>query len=832
MTALMIAPIGTCRIHAPLRKGVGRYAIKATHDRNYGYVHTSSEALQQLRFMFGAAEIPLHVQALVFRPSTPAQFHENPHLIADLYIVELSSRKRLTIDGHPIQINYMSRYFSDFFADKKRAKMFWAMASAHQMNERRTQLEKDPAFLRLSLEDRELLARIQRRILTDSEMEYDMKQIAELVGKDKLVFVTHVNANTPDGPPLEQRRQLISAVHTIAYALGVPCYDPTPLMHELGQRIALEKGGLDMTHYTDLFSERLCADWYSSFILPRIELSGIQPDSIPSSDDLAHLETEWVSGDRLEASRRLRQVLRNDPDKQEHRILLGRMQYELGDYEGAIAILESVRNEIEANEKTDIVLMRSYFKIANHSNALRFATALLSDEIETPEIVRVCAISAAEMDNRDFALASWKRLFHLAEDKHEAADAVFAILKAADDSIAVANWADEVEETLPVHNASFAIRWHHRIKTADRSGLLELAVEPIELSEAEVLDLIQCASEQGYAMPAAILAAAHDISNSYDLNAIAWVEKWTADWLQKGIESLEADELSEAADKIQAFARINPKGNPVHRAAKRALETRIRQNVRQAFLAKNYQRTVEIIAIAQQTRINFPELDSFLGRSADALGDTKTALTHLKKAAEEDGASILAKTRLARVAFRNGHYLEAIDTYYEILCDQTCDERSYDEAKQRLIRLENYLIRSARDLLAQGEHDRTWALLDRLEKINPESHAVQREKKRLLAALRAKTKSLDPVNDANRLPLGEAILRIAPKDSVGLKVAAVGAMHLHRFPQALQYWQVLRETTDNTTQIDSNIQKCIVRIERASRNTSSSKSSNLNNERN
>ena len=42
MTAFTIAPIGTCRIHTPLRDAVGRYPIKLQLGRNYGFVHAQA----------------------------------------------------------------------------------------------------------------------------------------------------------------------------------------------------------------------------------------------------------------------------------------------------------------------------------------------------------------------------------------------------------------------------------------------------------------------------------------------------------------------------------------------------------------------------------------------------------------------------------------------------------------------------------------------------------------------------------------------------------------------------------------------------------------------
>ncbi|MCH3817827.1 Vi polysaccharide biosynthesis protein TviD, partial [Campylobacter jejuni] len=129
MTAFTIAPIGTCRIHTPLRDAVGRYPIKQQLGRNYGFVHTSAEALQQARFMFGQAEVPTDVQRVIFRPSNGEQARRGTHKPADLYMVELSSRKLLTVGGYPIQSNYLVRFFSEFFADRARTRAFWSQAS-------------------------------------------------------------------------------------------------------------------------------------------------------------------------------------------------------------------------------------------------------------------------------------------------------------------------------------------------------------------------------------------------------------------------------------------------------------------------------------------------------------------------------------------------------------------------------------------------------------------------------------------------------------------------------------------------------------------------------
>ncbi|MFY2980317.1 hypothetical protein ACOQLH_33060, partial [Klebsiella pneumoniae] len=78
----------------------------------------------------------------------------------------------------------------------------------------------------------------------------------------------------------EQRAQLIAAVTASAQRIGVPCYDPTPLMNKIGQADAMEDGGLDLTHYTPLFAERLYTEWFKTFVRPRMSTSTPQP-SVP-----------------------------------------------------------------------------------------------------------------------------------------------------------------------------------------------------------------------------------------------------------------------------------------------------------------------------------------------------------------------------------------------------------------------------------------------------------------------------------------------------------------------------------------------------------------------
>lgn len=822
MTAFTIAPIGTCRIHTPLRDAVGRYPIKQQLGRNYGFVHTSAEALQQARFMFGQADIPADVQRLIFRPSNGEQARRGTHKPADLYMVELSSRKLLTIGAHPIQSNYLVRFFSEFFADRARTRAFWSQATEERLAERREWLDKDPVFKSLSPDNRELLARIVKREQTDEEIEQQMRELVDLLGRDKIVFVTHVNAMTPDNVPIEQRAQLIAAVAASAQRIGVPCYDPTPLMNKIGQADALEDGGLDLTHYTPLFAERLYTEWYKTFVRPRMSASTPQP-SVPklSADESAErIEKLWESGELREASRRLRDVLRRHPGLPDHTLLFARIQEELGDYEGSLALLGSADGTLATGSKAEQILMRNHFKLGRHDVAHSLAAGLLGDEIETPEIVRIAAISAGHLGFVDEALGNWKQLFRISSPQDptatEAADTVLSLLQAGSDMEATLRWVHEVREAIPSHGRSFAMLWRDRLIAGDRAGLRALAAESPALTDVEALELVKEASWRGCIMAAAALAVSCKLADTEQEDIAAWLRAQAATWAEEGTQALEEGRLRDAAERISAHRLLNPDALAGVRA-KRAFERAMRLGVRAALVAGNHKEVIDLTDIALDTQVEFPELHAMRGRAADALGDKQTAMRHLEQAAANESAPFSTQLHFARVAFNGGWFGEAIDAYKMVLANASADQGAKDEAERQLGRLGPRAIRGARELLSAGDAKAAWTLLERVAQSWPQMTEVDHEKRRIIAVLYAEARALDSSSTTERLALGERILQLVPDDPIGLRLAAVGAMRLHRFEQALPYWRALQQRSDNPAQYDHYIQRCLVWIDKANR---------------
>jgi len=251
--------------------------------------------------------------------------------------------------------------------------------------------------------------------------------------------------------------------------------------------------------------------------------------------------------------------------------------------------------------------------------------------------------------------------------------------------------------------------------------------------------------------------------------------------------------------------------------AQRAFERALRLGVRAALLAGNHKEVIELTDLALDTQIDFPELDAMRGRAADALGDKKTAMHHLEQAAADDSAQLSTQLYFARVAFNGGWFGEAIDAYNAVLAHASADQAAKDEAQRQLARLGPRAIRASREILATGDHRAAWKLLDRIAQSWPDMTEVPHEKRRILGTLYAEARALEPTSTTERLALGERILELVPDDAIGLRLAAVGAMRLHRFEQAMPYWQLLKERSDEPQQFDHQIKRCQVWIEKINR---------------
>ena len=97
------------------------------------------------------------------------------------------------------------------------------------------------------------------------ELERGVREIISLLGPN-ICFVNHINIEKSDGNKLLSRNLLCEMLGSVAERLGVLLFDPTEKVLQDRSKI-LEKGGLDINHYSD-YGEEVIGEAILEKIMP------------------------------------------------------------------------------------------------------------------------------------------------------------------------------------------------------------------------------------------------------------------------------------------------------------------------------------------------------------------------------------------------------------------------------------------------------------------------------------------------------------------------------------------------------------------------------------
>ncbi|HET8535432.1 MAG TPA: hypothetical protein VFL74_07755, partial [Sphingomicrobium sp.] len=550
MSKLRITAVGTCRIHTPLRRAAVRHPIEVDHRRNYGFVHTSDEALQLVRFLQGDKQFRPEVAPLVIRESRLEQYEAEQWEPSDLHIVEISSAKRLTSNGDSVQSNYLSHHFADFFASPRRAHVFWSQVKKGHRQQLLKFLERQEEYQLLSATDRELLASLQIEPQSFKAIKSDMQEIVERIGRDKLLFLTHVNAAGPDGELIPARDRLVRWVRMAAEQLGVPVFDPTPTMQDFGQEKALEAGGTDLTHYTPAFHDRVYEEIHHAHILPLIGTAGgaeADPRSAELARRAARLETLLDVGDFVAASREVHAAVAEDPDALPLVELRGLIRSRIGDFEGAVEDLTRRGDDNALSQGMRVGLVEALSATGDNKRALSVAENLLGEEYESAALYRAAATAAEKLGNLELAIAYAKQAFR--KDRSDLGAALHALVLLSDhrSPAEVAGWRREIlENSSESANGALEVSlWSIRNRDDELFTAALKAVARVD--KAGAIDLLEDAFNagmfRGVADSIEIAAGVGRISRSMSERRLAIIEGCLD----------QAEKLFEAGDSAAAF---------------------------------------------------------------------------------------------------------------------------------------------------------------------------------------------------------------------------------------------------------------------------------------
>lgn len=252
---ILAATLGTCRLADPLRWLAKNYPldVKRLNDGVYGYVHSAPEVIQQIDYLDGHSVPAEFAPYLASDGKLPAIKRKiKPHV----WLVELSSLKKLLLKSTYLQLNFFNRRFSSV---PDILKLFWEDPQPIDMSRRVERMVSHPDFDKLDVFDRFALLQTEVSGTDIDDLEQAMVLIAQRLEKDgaKVVFLPHINVPNAYGQHIPARVTLYHYLLDITERHKLNFCDPTAWVSFFGSTQALASEGTDLNHYSEVFVPKL-----------------------------------------------------------------------------------------------------------------------------------------------------------------------------------------------------------------------------------------------------------------------------------------------------------------------------------------------------------------------------------------------------------------------------------------------------------------------------------------------------------------------------------------------------------------------------------------------
>ena len=268
---LTVTTIGTCRLTKPLNRVRKQFPYVLENAKVYGFVHCTKEIIQQLGFLAGELDFPAELDPFIRNEECQLDRSlERPQ--SQVYLVEVSSLKEVRFRGYYLQINRARGYFAD---RPQLATIMFKYGKERLLEQRAQALAAEPAFHACTEFEKQVLLETVITMQDYDDIVADLRQILTMFPQLP-VFVTHCDVLVK-GQPIAQRQQLIAFLRTASQELGFELFEPTQLVEQHGQAVAMANDGQDTAHYSTEFEPIIGAELYHRFIEPK--LAEIEPEA-------------------------------------------------------------------------------------------------------------------------------------------------------------------------------------------------------------------------------------------------------------------------------------------------------------------------------------------------------------------------------------------------------------------------------------------------------------------------------------------------------------------------------------------------------------------------
>ena len=804
-----IAPIGSCRIATPLRLAKKDYGFTVSHNRNYGFCHTTAEAVQLMRFMRGEVVPPAEVWPMIARGVDRDEMLAERPPIADLFVVEISSAKRLMVGNTCIQLNYFANEFRAFFDNKARVSQFWAVGRTEDQTRIDAFLQQTWSETAEQRQDSALLRQVRLTLTTDDEMRADIRTLIDEL--PAVLFITHVDARKPNGETIPSRSSFINTVTRIVREEGGVLYDPTARMREVGQEAAIEDFSDSLAHFTEDFSKLVFADWFDLAIgkvMDRVVATG--GARAVSEVLLPHVDAMLARGSLEDLDERLGRLSRQLDDSLDLSLIRARIAFGRGDAGAAYAVASQAAHSFPDQPAVLRLLGEATLatgRLSETAAAYRRLVALGQPPAAT-EIMSL-ADALQSQGKAGAAISFYDIALQIQPDLAPAAQGLVALAIRHDPAHLLS--LDPARRDMVAALLGPLSRLKLAIVTDNRADIDLIRNRTASLPSAELTAmLIHLTSVNRIDLAADLLqtwGSQHEGLNVIDRDLRAVVDTWYA----------RVTNTTGFGNQIRLL-RLIIAAYPLHgpsrtalRALRRDIVNRMRDLYRDLDLAALNHLATEVTDLPEP----IPELDLFRARLCFGQGDYVAARALGQSAAVHLVNSISIWSLLMRCATKLGDLLAIDHAARKVIDLSDADtDRLEQEARDRLERLPALCFRAAEtepDPLTQYH---LLAIARRDPKL---TETCDNRRTRLAATLLNTLRTLEVDQSKDFLPLAEALVATLGESERLLTSIGRYLVKQKDFTRALPYWQRLVTLAPGNADHEFQHSRCQDRILAAGR---------------
>tara|TARA_B110000444_G_scaffold200178_1_gene191706 strand:- start:136 stop:918 length:783 start_codon:yes stop_codon:yes gene_type:complete len=237
--------MGTCRLHDPINSIIGN--ISVLNEKNPSFVHNTKEIIQRINYFKGTYKYKKVLRSYQIKNNSVGLRNGVRLSDIDFFLIEISSRKMITFEGHYLQWNNTINSIKKLDVDYSKIWINSLHNSLKQNLENCAIITKNISS-EIPKEDNEIISFLCAGTQSFIDLNLDMLKIKKLTN-GKCIFVTHVDVQNSSGHNIPPRVKLIENITSFCIDNDIFFINPTDMLLSIGQEQMMDSKGLSVNHY-------------------------------------------------------------------------------------------------------------------------------------------------------------------------------------------------------------------------------------------------------------------------------------------------------------------------------------------------------------------------------------------------------------------------------------------------------------------------------------------------------------------------------------------------------------------------------------------------------